>query len=87
MLEKYRFYGKRQIEHLLNVHPEKYRSRSGRQTRTSTPIDLSEIDSHRSRSVDFLSPIMGISNRDVNEEKPNNGSIFPMITEEEASHE
>lgn len=44
----------RQIEHLLNVHPEKYRSRSGRSTRNSTPIDLRSIDCHRSRSVDYL---------------------------------
>ncbi|VIO93509.1 potassium channel protein, putative [Brugia malayi] len=58
---------KRQIEHLLNVHPEKYRSRSGRSTRTSTPINLHDIDCHRSRSVDFLSPIMDTpSNREPN---------------------
>lgn len=44
----------RQIEHLLNVHPEKYRSRSGRSTRTSTPTDLRAIDYQRSRSVDYL---------------------------------
>nr|CDP90793.1 BMA-SHK-1, isoform g [Brugia malayi] len=78
---------KRQIEHLLNVHPEKYRSRSGRSTRTSTPINLHDIDCHRSRSVDFLSPIMDTpSNREVSDEKPNNGSIFPMITEEEPNN-
>ncbi|VDN40963.1 unnamed protein product [Gongylonema pulchrum] len=44
----------RRLEHLLNVHPEKYRSRSSRPTRSSTPVDLRSIDHHRSRSVDYL---------------------------------
>ncbi|OZC11969.1 K+ channel tetramerization domain protein, partial [Onchocerca flexuosa] len=77
----------RQIEHLLNVHPEKYRSRSGQSIETSTSVHLNQMGCHhRSRSVDYLSPMMDASNKEINEEKSNNGSIFPMITEEESSN-
>ncbi|VDN08188.1 unnamed protein product, partial [Thelazia callipaeda] len=75
----------RRLEHLLNVHPEKYRSRSSRSIRTMTPIDLSSMDHYRSRSVDFLSPIAAnILNKDEDDDKPNNDSIFPIIPEEES---
>uniref|UniRef100_A0AAF5RVY7 BTB domain-containing protein n=4 Tax=Wuchereria bancrofti TaxID=6293 RepID=A0AAF5RVY7_WUCBA len=70
---------KRQIEHLLNVHPEKYRSRSGRSTRTSTPVNLRDINCHRSRSVDFLSPIMDTPNREPNNIIPNDTSSVKRL--------
>ncbi|KHN86077.1 hypothetical protein Tcan_17832 [Toxocara canis] len=43
--------GSRRLETLLNVHPEKYRSRSNRPTRSTTPVQLQQ---NRSRSVDYL---------------------------------
>uniref|UniRef100_A0A915AVW6 BTB domain-containing protein n=1 Tax=Parascaris univalens TaxID=6257 RepID=A0A915AVW6_PARUN len=74
-----RSYAKR-LETLLNVHPEKYRSRSNRPTRSTTPVRLEQS---RSRSVDYLSPVVDMSDLDSRDERSNNGSVFPIIPEEE----
>uniref|UniRef100_A0A0N5AHJ9 Ovule protein n=1 Tax=Syphacia muris TaxID=451379 RepID=A0A0N5AHJ9_9BILA len=42
------------LENLLHVHPEKYRSRSTKTTRSSTPVDLEGFQKTRSRSADYL---------------------------------
>ncbi|VDN55394.1 unnamed protein product [Dracunculus medinensis] len=48
------FFKKMRLESFLNVHPEKYRNSSARQTRSTTPVDLSMVHQYRSRSVDYL---------------------------------
>lgn len=71
----------RRLETLLNVHPEKYRSRSTRPTRSTTPVD---VRGGRSRSVDCLSPIVDMTEFvESRNERPSNGPTFPVIPEEE----